>query len=332
MKRYHYSVILSNFSFVDSDIKEAKFFHEEEEEGLRIIDNLQGGWGDIYPMVTFKLEPEPLPNKLKLRWITITDLKCYELDEEIDTARMEELWMKQETLYPESPFKYVVVGIAPYGEIAIWLRGNDNAVLLQQLTAKEVEFNEKEFSLYSTMKGDNEKMTSLLSKEQYYSIMRQYKYKYLTLEEFYDEGRWVKYVSGEDYYENIDIEFLEDKRVDGTFDFTDSDILHKYHSAGMPMRIAVKWIENGANCYAHFWLDPYYVTLFFESFSKMFSEKPIDILIRIDTRANRYEVAMTAEGLAPRVFIGTQYIVFRDNAEIGRSEHFYKKDGEWRWS
>jgi len=124
---------------------------------------------------------------------------------------------------------------------------------------------------------------------------------------------------------------VEDKRVDGTFDFTDCDSLYKYHTTGMPKRITVRWSEGEENYFAHFWLCANYVTWFFESFYKRFPETPADLLIRLDTRANRYEVAMTAEDLIPRAFIGTEYIVFRNNEEISRSEFFYREEREWDW-
>ena len=174
-------------------------------------------------------------------------------------------------------------------------------------------------------------MQAILSKEQIESVMNQYNYRYVPLEEYFDGKQWRLYASDDANYEDIDIECVEDKRVDGTFDFTDSDSLMKYHTTGMPKRITVRWSENNVNYFAHFWLSTHYVTWFFESFHKLFPDTPVDLLIRLDTRANRYEVAMTAEDLMPRAFIGTQYIVFKDFEEIARSEYFDKEDGEWRW-
>lgn len=330
MKLYHYNVIVSVFGNVATDIKEALYYYEGEEEGSRIIDNKKGDWGDIYPMSMFKIDGNPLPNKLRLRWVTPQDAKCYELETALDTAKLEELWLEQEAVSPDAPYKYLVVGMAPYGEVALWLRGNDKAVLFQQLTANEVEFNEEESQMY-TRKVDKELMASLLSKEQYAGLMTQHQYRYVALEEYFDGKRWCRYAHDDGYYENIEVELVEDKRTDGTFDFTDNESLYHYHEAGMPQRVAVKWMEDGSNCFAHFWLDTHYVTWFIESFKEKYPETPFDLLIRMDVRSNRYQIAMTAEGLAPRAFVGTQYIVFKDGEEIARSNHFYKEDGEWRW-
>lgn len=330
--RYNYRGIVSTFEDVALDIKEAKLFYGiENGQEMRIIDNVRGDWGDIYPMVIFTNETFPLPCKLELRWITIVDLRCYELSAELDTVRMEEMWEEQGKKFPEDPFRYVVVGIAPYGMVTLWLRSKDKAVLFQQLAAKEVEYNDREKLVYSKMTGDDEVMKSILSKEQIDSLMRQYQYRFVPLEEYFDGRRWRLYPDNDGFYETIDIDRVEVKCVDGTFDFTNDGSLYKNHTTGMPKRITVRWKEGNVGCFAHFWLDPYYVTWFFESLYKKYPEKPADLLLRLDTRTNHYEVAMTADGLEPRAFIGTQYIVFRDNVEICRSEHFYKEEREWDW-
>ena len=199
------------------------------------------------------------------------------------------------------------------------------------MTANEVDFNDKERPVYSTMKGDETVMNSMFPKGQLETVMKQYTYRYLPLEEYFDGKSWRRYSRTDKHYENMDVESVEDQRVDGTFNRIDTASLFKYHTTGMPKRITVKWKEDGADFFAHFWLDTHYVNWFFESFQKMFPETPADLLIRLDTRTNRYEVAMTAEDLVPRAFIGTQYIVFRDNVEISRSTYFSKKDKEWYW-
>lgn len=330
MDTYNYKGIISTFESVAYKIIDAKLFYGEEEE-TRIIDNMKGDWGDIYPMSIITKETFTLPKIVKLRWITLVDVKCYEITAELDTERLEKMWAEQEKQFPESPFKYIVVGIAPYGGIAIWLRSNVNSVFFQQLKADEVPFDDFESPVYSEMKGSDEVMNSMFPKNELESIMKQYNYRYKALEEYFDGKQWKLYANDDERYEDIDIECVEDKRVDGTFDFTDSDTLFKYHTTGMPKRITVRWTEDGAKYFAHFWLDSYYVAWFFESFHKMFPEMPVDLLIRIDTRANLYDVVMTAEDLVPRSFVGTQYIVFRDNVEINRSKHFNKEDGEWDW-
>lgn len=332
MGQYNYKGIVTAFNNVKCDIQHAKLcYGEEENQESWMIDQMQGDWGDIYPMTIVTNEKFPLPIKLKLRWITLLDLKCYDLEAALDSARMEAMWQEQEKQFPLSPFKYVVVGTAAYGEVAIWLRSNENQVLFQQLTAKEVEFDEFEHPVYSSLIGSDEMMKSTFPKEKYESIMRQYRYRYVPLEEYFDGKRWNRYDTGNDFYENIHVEAMEDKCVNGSFDFTGSDKVLKYHTTGMPDRINVKWTEGDVRYFAHFWLSAHYVTLFFESIHKILSDAEIDLLIRLDTRANRYEVAMTAGDMTPRAFIGTQFIVFKYHEEIARSEYFDKEDEEWIW-
>jgi hypothetical protein len=330
MESYSYRGIITTFEKVSYSIQEAKLcYGDGEGEELRIIDTIKGDWGDIFPMIILNKQTYPLPIKLNLRWITLIDLKCYETKAALDTAKMEMLWEQQKKQFPDDPFKYVVVGIAPYGGVAIWLRSKINAVFVQQLKAEETEYDDLEESVYSKMKGDDKLMASVFPKDQLENVMKQYTYRYLALEEYFDGKQWKRYENDDEYYENIDIDCVEDKRMDGTFDFTDGDSLYKYHTTGMPKRVSVRWTENDSYYVAHFWLDTHYVTWFFETFHKRFPETPIDLLVRLDTRANQYEVAMTAEDLIPRAFVGTQYIILKNFAEISRSEYFDKEKKEW---
>ena len=332
MEKYKYNGILSTIRNLSPTIKEAKFFYgDDDEKGKRIIDNLQGQWGDIFPITIVPSEDLPMPQKLKLRWINIVDLKCYQLTADIESEKMQEMWEENEKQSPNAPFKYIVVGIGPYGEVVLWLRSNEKAVLFQQYQAKEVEYNEKERKVYSEMDSDEDVMQSIITKEEFAGLMKQYDYRYVVLEEYFNGKKWIPYANDDDFYENINIAYLEDKREDGTFDFTDGDNLFKCHIAGMPNRITVSWNEGETNYFAHFWLNTRCVTLFFEALQKNFPGLPADILIRLDTRANRYEVAMTAEDLVTRTFIGTEYIVFKDSNEVCRSEEYYREDQEWEW-
>lgn len=332
MGTYKYNGIISIFDNAVSSLKVGTLHYgDNNDQVMRIIDNMQGGWGDIYPMVIVSNSSFPLPKKMTLRWVTLVDLKCYELTTDLDTERMESMWAEQEKLYPENPFKYVVVGIAPYGEVALWLRSNCNSVLFQQFKAEEVAYNEREEAVYSKMQGNEKLMKYILTPERYASVMQQYKYRYVPLEEFFNGKRWARFDTNDNRYENISVSCVEDKCIDGTFDFTDGENIMKYHTAGMPKRITVKWEEDGDPYFAHFWLNSHYVQLFFESFKKKFPELPVDLKLRLDVKANRYEVAMAAEDIVPRAFIGTQYIVFKYFEEIARSEYFDKEDNDWRW-
>lgn len=161
--------------------------------------------------------------------------------------------------------------------------------------------------------------------------MRQYPYRMVPLEEFFDGKQWQRFDHTDPYYETIEVDGVEVKRLDATFDYSDNNDLMRYHKFGKPCRITVKWHEDEADCLAHFWLDEAVITSVFEGFFKKFPDAKADLLLRIDTRNNRYEIAMTGENLPVRTLWYTQYIVFRDYVEIARSEDYTKEDGAWIW-
>lgn len=161
--------------------------------------------------------------------------------------------------------------------------------------------------------------------------MRQFKYRFVPLEEFFDGKKWIRFDTTNINYEAIYLDGVQVKRLDGTYDFSNCDDMMRYHCLGKPQRIMVRWHEDKSSYMAHFWLDESSVSFFFDSMFSAFPEAKADLLLRIDTRANCYEVAMTAKGLPIRRLDYTQFIVYRDNVEVSRSGYYSKKDGDWLW-
>lgn len=330
METYDYRAFCSKYPESLIGIMNAYLYYGDEGERMVAFKDTEGGWGGVKPLVYITNDKHPLPSKLKARYHSTLERKSYEIDYDLDKDRTEELWKKHTEAYPDSPFNKVCIGFAPYGCVALWLRSDKNQILMEMLDATEVELSEREHAVYD---GPDryDKSTAADIKARFEANMRQYPYRYVALEEYFDGKRWREYSSDDERYEALDFIGVEDKRTDGTFDFTDGADVLRYHKAGMPERITVKWNEDGYQYLAHFWLDTHYLNKYFEGFFESFPDEKADLLIRIDPHAGRYEVAMGANDLVPKPLIGTQYIVLRDLREIARSEDFFEEDDAWAW-
>ena len=331
MKQFNYQLTVSKYNFYDFRVTKLSMVIDNEGNTLDSAICNSSDWGLPSPMVIKTSKTQPLPVRVEMRWITNIEGKCFELNAPLDQEKAEELWEKQEQNHPEDPFQQYIVGIAPYGGVAVWLCNNKRSVLLHWLHANESERTNEE-QIFASPNPDMEVFTnSLLSLEKLESNMRQFKYRFFPLEEFFDGEKWKLFDNTNVYYNNIDLDTVEVKRHDGTFDYSGCDDMMRYHCQGKPQRITVRWHEDNSSYLAHFWLDDAYIMFFFDSMFNAFPEANADVLLRIDTRANRYEVAMTAEGLPVRTLAYSQFIVFREGEEICRSEYYSKKDGVWLW-
>ena len=339
MKEYCFITDISRYPFYDIYIKELSLYCDMEGHSLELTTADSDDWGRPSSLVVLTSKKNPLPVRLKLRWNATSEDKTYEIDEQLDQAKAEKLWEKQLKAFPDDPFRQYVIGLGPYGGIAIWLCNRHRSVLAQWLQAEEIytfgieDFDSNNDESEDDLTTDEVKVfdKKILPPERLQSNMRQYRYRYIPLEEYFDGEKWSKYTNANDYYEIIVLDGVEVKRLDGTFDFTGQDGMVCYHEAGKPQRITVRWQVREDSYFAHFWLDETVITSVFDAFFNAFPDASADLLLRIDTVANRCEIAFVGEGQCARTLENTQYIVFKDFVEISRSDNYSKKDGEWRW-
>ena len=332
MEQFNYITVLSRFDFYEVYFKKFSLFYDDDESHTLDITTCDSfDWGRPSPLVVQSPETYPLPTRLELRWVTANEGKCFEISTSLDQERTEALWKKQALEFPKDPFRQYLIGVGPYGGVAVWLCSNEKSVLLHWLIAEETTMTEQELKMHTPEPEMEEFVDTLLPFHKLQCNMRQYPYRMVPLEEFIDGKQWQRFDHTDPYYETIEVDGVEVKRLDATFDYSDNNDLMRYHKFGKPCRITVKWHEDEAGCLAHFWLDEAVVTSVFEGFFKKFPDAKADLLLRIDTRNNRYEIAMTGENLPVRTLWYTQYIVFRDYVEIARSEDYTKEDGAWIW-
>ena len=70
-----------------------------------------------------------------------------------------------------------------------------------------------------------------------------------------------------------------------------------YHKAGCPKLLALKWHEGRNDLSAYYWFDEQMAPQSFYSLLMMNADGRSDVLLRIDTRANQYEIAIKGEYL-----------------------------------
>ena len=97
-----------------------------------------GEWGNNETVSFLEESNHLLPKGIHVIFLSIVERKFYIVN---DSLPIEEIY----NLWNHGSFNKVVVGMAPYGGIAIWLNGTKNSVLVKWLHGSEINVDMKSF-------------------------------------------------------------------------------------------------------------------------------------------------------------------------------------------
>ncbi len=147
-----------------------------------------------------------------------------------------------------------------------------------------------------------------------------------------DFKRWIKYEENEERIPEF--EYIEDAVSDEKHDKLYNEGLLKYHEAGTPKKLAIKWHIKKSEYTAYFWFDETLICEIFEKFYGVHRDTKVDFIIRIDTEQKKYELALYRYGLKEPLILpedAYQLIVFKSKFEHYRSENYTQERGAWIW-
>jgi len=301
-----------------------------------------GEWGNNETVSFLEESNHLLPKGIHVIFLSIVERKFYIVN---DSLPIEEIY----NLWNHGSFNKVVVGMAPYGGIAIWLNGTKNSVLVKWLHGSEINVDMKSF-IPDNPDVNLEQLSSfylnsVVEAKSYFEehgipprnlfegYMQQFIYRYLILFEHWDEDKrsWQKYNEEEikpQFY------YTEEALFDGTHDKLHEDRLMNYHEAGKPKKLAVLWYVGKSEFTAYFWFEDEEIRAVFDRFYGAHPETKTDFMIRIDAEQNKYELALYRYGLKePQVISESAYqlLVFKNKFEYYRSENYNQPKGAWIW-
>lgn len=324
----------------------ALFYEQDEALSLPKCYPYRGEWGEILSTEILSRENYPMPIKLDIAWLSIVEQQFYQLETDLPAEQLQSVWSQAS---PET-FSHIVLGMAPYGGVALWCVGNEKSVLVKWMHAKTNEVNFKDFKSgvqYTTLEDYCTRYLerSPLAKEHlenegvpprdlYDNYMKQFTYRYQIGFGQWDEDKkeWIPY----DDKNNQDTEFdyIDEALFDGTHDKLHDGGLMNYHEAGKPKKLAVQWHIGKSEYTAYFWFEDEEIRAVFDRFYGTHPETKTDLMIRIDTEKKKFELALYRYGLKePQVISESAYqlIVFKNKFEYYKSENYAQEKGAWIW-
>lgn len=199
----------------------------------------------------------------------------------------------------------IVIGITSHGSLALWIISNKKSDLIYQAAIKSDEILE---------------------------LNRQFKYRYIIHlinqhENTLENGENTNELIGK-------FDYIEEKLFDGTHDKLNNGNLLKYHQAGKPKKLAIKWHIGKSEYSAYFWFEEEPIREVFDKFYGAHPDTKTDFIIRIDAENKKYELALYWYGLKePQVIPENVYqlLVFKNKFEDYRSDNYNQERGAWIW-
>ena len=221
--------------------------------------------------------------------------------------------------------KTLVVGTAPYGGVAIWheAKSEKNLVKWDKATIIPTQNEQREKSIYDAP-----------PRNLFDRYMQQFTYRYLPLFEKWEDEEEVKWHKYEEDEIQPEFEYIEEALFDGTFDKLHDDSLLKYHEAGKPKKLAIKWQIDKSEYSAYFWFDNEKICSIFERFYGVHPDTKTDFIVRIDAEKKKYELSLFRQGLKEPLVIPEetyQLLVFKNKFEDYRSKNYNQERGAWVW-
>ena len=309
-----------------------------------------GPWGENAIEIAPISDTLSVPTSFELAYLSIVEGNFYYLSIPINPRVMEglfETFSKQSSITPYC----IMVGMAPYGGVALWLGNRQKQKLLGWLKSEAIDVPMKDFfpqqpemplhdycmeyiNNDSCVK-ENLEANGLPPRDLFDNYMKQFTYRYLPLFEHWDEDeeKWQAYTE-EEQETKPELDYIEEALYDGTHDKLHDGGLLKYHEAGKPKKIAVKWHIKKSEYYAYFWFEDEAIRAVFDKFYGIHPDTKTDFVIHIDPEKKKYELALYRYGMnepKPISEDAYQLIVFKNKFEQYRSPNYNQPRGAWIW-
>ena len=311
-----------------------------------------GEWGAVLSTHLKEEEYSSMPESLDMVWLSIIERKFYSIINSLPTTQLEHLFCEEDEA-GKNLFTHIVVGMAPYGGLALWSHGNLKSVLVEWLHAEQTEVTMEDFLPQNpglTLKQvcdfyinndprvrSNLERNGLPPRDLFDNYMKQFTYRYQVEFGHWDEESqtWNAYTEEEKEKQQLpELDFIEEALFDGTHDKLHDGGLMKYHEAGKPKKLAVQWHAGKKEWTAYFWFEDQKIRNVFDRFYGTHPDNKADLVLQIDQEKNRYELSLFRYGLPePRVISERAYqlIVFKNKFECFRSSNYAQERGAWIW-
>lgn len=351
-KTYSYQLTDTTFPLYPVEIQSGLMYYGEDlvEDVLELplMQPLMGEWGKEVAVMGDSDMKFPMPSKIDVTWLSLAEMKCFSVYDDVPKKQLEEMWELKDK--DEKPiFESIIVGMAPKGRLAVWLKGPQRCEQVMWAEGDEVEVPVEEFfpeeddseiedycQYYLDEMEDvaqNLQNVGIPSTTELDDMMQQYIYRYNVQFQQFDNksGKWQEYPDGAKL---PTIEGVGNLCTDASFDRLLDGRLLDYHKAAKPVCIYIKWLMGESDYGCYICLSPEMLQTFFDVACVEDPDEPIKIDVKVDWEQYKFMVSLKSEIMDRGIVIPEEMmkvIVFRAGSEAFKSKNFNLTDAAWEW-
>ena len=295
--------------------------------------SLDNTWG--YPK---NIQLCEIPKNVKIMsidivWLSLCEKRFYSIESELKQCFTAESVM-------------LLIGLMPFGHLVVWDYSENISSIIDVHQGREVEVDIEAFLPGSSIKSvskycdarinenaiinNNLHNIGIRTDAYFVKYLNQYSYRY-SVQLGQLNNRQNDKLS--DVMQHR-VEGIEEVLYDGTHNKMNDGGLMRYHQAGKPKKLAIKWHIGKSEYSAYFWFEEEPIREVFDKFYGAHPDTKTDFIIRIDAENSKYELALYRYGLKePQVIPENVYqlLVFKNKFEDYRSDNYNQERGAWIW-
>ena len=285
-------------------------------------------WGKPVSMHILPNNHHPAPKFILIIWFSIVESKFYTVANELPTEIIESLLAEKNEKTNEPKYNTLVAGMAPYGQLAIWLAGSEIITQVAWLQGKELQAEMQEFFPESKLSKEEYAKEMLAECRAAYDNFKKNGLPNTILFEKYMQKFNYKITSK---FENAQFENIEIDYYNG-----ETNTLHTGEHAtsamrAKPYKIILTWNVGKKQYAGYFWMDAQKITEIFANHYNNDSEKEVNLIIEVKESNKQFKFFLQDDTKMTEIpEEDLQVIVFKNKFEFFRSKNYNKPPQGWR--
>ncbi|MCL2041736.1 MAG: DUF2931 family protein [Bacteroidales bacterium] len=284
-------------------------------------------WGEAVSMHLSTEKQHPAPKYIIISWLSIVENKFYAVADELPQEEIAALLSEKDEKTNKPKYDTLIAGMAPYGQLAIWLSGNGITTEVAWLQGKDINFKMKDFAPNSTLTQEAYSKAALAESEEALANFQKNNLPDPTLFNRYMQK--FNYRITPTFEDKAELTAIELSYYNGERNTTQSGEHAENAMRAKPRKITLHWHIKKVQYSAYFWSDEKKITDIFDQFYKENAQQNGELLIEVGASNQDFKFILRDKFVEMEIPV-TEVIVFKNKFEFFRSKEYNKPKGGWK--
>jgi len=287
-------------------------------------------WGRSVSMHALDNNLFPAPNFIDIIWLSLAENQFYSLESALPKEKIESLLAEINDETKEPKYNFIIVGMAPYGGLAVWLSGHGKTTEVAWLQAEPTEVEMKDFA--PTVEYTQKEYRDLVlqdCEEAYENYQKNGLPDRMLFERYMQKFNYritPKLANEEALFEGIELYYYN-----GELNTTNSGEHAEMVMRAKPSKIVLNWSIGKIQYGAYFWTDEKKIIETFANFYGSDTQKEGALTIEVGESNKDFKFFLQDDSTVIEIPVEEiEIIVFKNKFEFFRSENYSKPPQGWR--